>query len=187
MKKWLKIWVAALAIMATAATLVSTWNVKAENANNEVKVIIGQYNEWRSECSWENYELSFTASSQQQVKTDTWNVNCIFGNKIDGAVQIQLSWDLVYSWDSNIYIPRANVKLKNGTWSATPADLWAGVTTNTSSFVNFHENLGTSLFNKNLNKIGDASWTNIEIEVTVPAWQPDGTYNGILVLSYPWA
>jgi len=188
MKKWLKIWVVALAIAATATTLISTGNVKAGNeTDKQVIVTINQYNNWNSNCTWETYTLNFDASSAEQTKVDTGDINCVFGNKIDGAVSLLLSWDLVHTEDSTIIIPRANVKLKNGTWTSVPTDLGSGVTTNTSSFVNFHEGLGSALYNKNLNKIGDTTWANIEIQVTVPAWSPDGTYNGMLVLSYPWA
>lgn len=181
MKKWLKIWVVALAMLATVATLASTGNVKAEDANNRVEVVIWQYNSGQNTCTGSDYHYVFTASTEQQEDTKTWSINCKFWNMSWQAVSIQLDGALTLESNSAVQIPAENVKLTNGTWVANPEKLadinQPGVSDSTIT-------TSTTLFNKANNTIGDADTNNIAIKVIVPAWQPDGTYNGTLVLSY---
>lgn len=181
MKNWLKIWVVALAMLATVATLASTGNVKAEDANNRVEVIIWQYNSGQNTCTGSDYLYRFTASTEEQEDTKTWSINCKFWNMSWQAVSIQLNGPLVLEGNSAVSIPAENVKLTNGTWTPNPG-LVADATQPTVADSTI--TTSTTLFNKANNTIGDADTNDIAIKVIVPEWQPDGTYNGTLVLSY---
>lgn len=181
MKNWLKIWVVALAICATAATLVSTWNVKADNRDNKVEVVIGQYNSGQNTCTWTDYLFNFTASTEQQSGTQVWTISCKFWNSSWQAVTLALDWDLELSTDNTVTIPSSNVSLTNGSWTSTPSSIaW----TDPAAVSETEFTSAKTLYNKKDNAIGDAKSEDITIKVIVDAWQPDGTYDGTLVLSY---
>ena len=188
MKKWLKIWVVALAMVATVATLVSTGNVKAQEqeqettTQNEVKVVIWSYNSGQNTCTWTDYIFQFTGSTEVQDATQFWSITCQFGKSAWQAVTLALGGDLVLSGDSSVVIPATGVLLTNGTWESTP-DTIAGVEPADVDEAIFTWD-GKTLYNKTGNAIGDANSQDIAIKVIVPAWQADGTYNGTLVLSY---
>ena len=181
MKKWLKIWVVALAMLATATTLLSTWKVEAENSNNKVEVIIWQYNSGQNTCTWSDYHYFFTASTQEQHQTITWSVSCKFWKMAQQAVTVTLNGALVLSGDTSVDIPTSNVLLTNGNWTVNPNSV-RGTEPAALSDATFSS--AATLFNKAWNTIGDANTEELAIKVIVPAWQPDGTYNGTLTLSY---
>ena len=181
MKKWLKLWMLTMAFVAAMTAVVSTGKVEAQStANNQVQVEISPYNGGVNDCSWDDYQFYVSWSSAEQSAVISWNINCIFWKHDWWAVTIQLNWDLTSS-DGHT-ISWNNVKIKNGAWTWTPSDLGAQ-DSSANDFINF-VSTWASLFNKNSAKIWDASGTNIEIQVVVPAWQPNGTYSGTLVLYF---
>ena len=187
MKNWLKIWVVALAICATAAALLSTGNVQAQsNSDKKVEVVIGQYNSGQNDCTWDDYLIHFDASTVDQTGSDTWHIECKFGDKNETPVSLGLQWALELSGNTSVTIPTSRVLLTNGTWTTTPEGIEKAAapvfTEQEFAWADVKE-----LFTKKVNTIGDANGTDIVITVGVSAWQPDGTYNGVLVLSYPWA
>lgn len=188
MKKWLKIWVVALAMFATVATLASTGNVRAEeepstSSWNIVKVIIGQYNSGQNTCTWSDYIYNFTASTETQSGTETHRIWCIFWDSSATPVTLQLTWDLLLSGDETQTIPSTNVLLTNGTWYQNPEKVLNTAGGNTTlSDVTFTTQ--QTLYYKAENAIGDARSNDVSIKVIVDAWQQDGTYNGTLVLTY---
>ena len=106
-------------------------------------------------------------------------MHCVFWNANESVVTLQLSWDLT-DWSGNT-IPAWNVRLKNTAWTATPAAVqWA------SSAIGDYTSLNQTLtlFNKVANKIWEATWSAVDIQVEIPWWTPDGVYNWTLVLSY---
>ena len=179
MKKWLKIWMLAMAFLAAMTTVISTGKVNAETWDNKVTVEISPYNGGVNSCSWDDYQFNFSWSADVQTGTISWNINCIFWKHWQQVVSIALEWALT-SEESTI--ATSQLKLKNGTWTWTPTDLGTQAT-DAANFVLFDGD-GVSLFNKAANKIWDASGTNIEIQIVVPAWQPNGTYTGTLVLTF---
>ena len=182
MKKGLKLWMLAVAFLATMTAVISTGKVEAEdNVNNEVTVEISSYNGGLNNCTWDNYFFSFSGTSSVQTGTTGGTIKCAFWSHSSWTVTLQLSWDLTNS--DKITIPSSNVKIKNWTWTSAPETLGDG--TSMSEFVNFGKTDAiVTLYNKNDNKIWDATWTNIEIQVVVPEWQPDGTYTWTLVLTF---
>lgn len=178
MKKWLKIWMLTMAFVAAMTAVVSTGKVEAQStANNEVQVVIGKYNDWVNTCSWGNFLFNFNASVDEQHDS-TWNVfECKFGESSQKAITLQLSWDLT-STSGWFIISWENVKLSNTVWTKNPDGLW----TNTA-ITSWYATDYNTLFNKNAKTIWDASWS-VTIDITVPAWQPDGTYQGTLVLTF---
>ena len=185
MKKWLKIWMLTMAFVAAMTAVISTGKVEAtwEDTSNIVQVSIDAYNNWNTVCTWTSYYFNdLSASSEVQTGSRTGNITCVFWNRTGTSVTLQLSWDLVHRDDSTLFIPRANVKLKNGTWTDTPTGI-VTVSTEASNAVEFHASPVT-LVTKTANKIGDASGTNLEISLTIPEWQPNGTYEWTLVLTF---
>lgn len=183
MKKWLKIWMLTMAFLAAMTTVISTGKVEAQAADpdtsNYVRVSINAYNNWQNDCSGTNYIFNFTGSTQEQTDSKTGTITCVLGNKTWQAITLQLSWDLTAEW-VDLPIPRGNISFTNGTWTRVPEDLGTAWEPWTSAFGDTPK----TLFNKAGNKIWDASGTNLTIEVKVPAWQPDGTYQGTLVLTF---
>lgn len=184
MKNWLKIWVVALAMLATVATLASTGSVKADDESNRVIVNIGEYNDGQNTCTWSNYEYTFTGSTEMQTGSKSGTITCKFWNMSWQAVTLRLYGDLVLSGNGGVTIPSSHVFLTNSStdWNVSP-DVVRGSTEGTTfELQNFTET--KTLFNKSNNTIGDADSDNVVITVEVPAGQPNGTYNGTLVLSY---
>lgn len=180
MKKGLKLWMLAVALVATATAVISTWKVNADqDSSNQVQVVIGKYNDGNNTCSWGNFLFNFTASTEDQTDS-TWNVfECKFGNSAQKTVTLQLQWDLTStSGDVTSVISWSNVKVSNTVRTKTPDSLWSNTAINNSWATALQ-----TLFDKAEKTIWDASWT-VNIEVTVPGWKPDGTYNGTLVLTF---
>lgn len=178
MKKWLKIWMLTMAFVAAMTAVVSTGKVSAEEgkSSNEVQVVIGKYNDWKNTCTWGNFLFNFDASIDEQHDS-TWNVfECKFGESSQKAITLQLSWDLTSA--SGFVISWENVKLSNTVWTKNPDGIW-----NNTAITSWDAKSLQTLFNKNEKTIWDASWT-VTIDLTVPAWQPDGTYQGTLVLTF---
>lgn len=182
MKKGLKLWMLAVALLATMTAVISTGKVEAENdTSNKVTVQIDAYNEWKTQCTWSSYTFNYESNFAEHTEVETWFVTCKFWNQTWSTVTLQLSWDLVHNTEASINIPKENVKLKNGSWNAIPTTL--GTAPSNTTYQDLSTNPVT-LFNKNIKLVWDASWTNLEIQVTIPAWQPGGTYEGTLVLTY---
>lgn len=175
----------AMAFLATMTAVVSTGKVSADpttDTSNIVRVSIDAYNGWVNSCSWSDYIFDLNASTQQQVVSiNTWIVTCIFWNSTWKAVTLQLAGDLTHQSLEGVNIPKENIKLTNGTWTVDPS--WLG-SAGPSWKDTFYNEWWKTLFTKNANMIWDASGTNLSIEVTVPAWQPNGTYEWTLVLTF---
>ena len=128
MKKGLKLWMLAVALVATMTAVISTGKVQAGEgdltANNQVQVVIWQYNSGQNTCSWGNFLFEFTASTEEQTGSTSNVFECKFWNSAQKTVTLQLDWDLtstsgwyVISWE--------NVKLSNTVWTKTPDTLWS--------------------------------------------------------------
>ena len=148
--------------------------------NSKIIVSIAALNSWNNTCTWENYIFpAISASPTVQTMSLSKKFQCVFWKAIQSSVTLLLSWDLtdengnVISWE--------NVRLKNPEWTSQPTVLKNG---NTAFNFKTFMWLGATLFNKVWNKIWTAEWSGVEIEITVPWWTPDGTYNWTLVLTY---
>ena len=145
-----------------------------------ITVNIAALNSGQNTCSWEDYIFpNISALPTVQTISLAKRFSCVFWNAAAKAVTLQLSGDLK-DWNGNV-ISWENVKLSNPEWTATPAVLknW----TTTFSGQTFLWTWKT-LFNKVANKIWQAYWSGVEIKITIPAWTPDGLYEGTLVLTY---
>ena len=90
-----------------------------------------------------------------------------------------MSGDLT-DWNGNV-IPWANVKLSNPEWTSTPTWLKNGTTAfSGQTFMWWWK----TLFNKVENMIWEAQGSGVQIEITVPAWTPDGTYQWTIILDF---
>lgn len=180
MKNWLKIWVVALAICATATTLASMNSVQAgQDTSKKVEVTIGEYNGWINTCQLEDYIFNFTGSTEDQTGSVSHEITCQFWDSSAKTVTLQLQNDLS-NWSTGI--AKENVKLSNVTWIDNPATIhWSDNYAFTDA--DFYD-MGQGLFTKIANTIWDATWTNVSISITVPAWTPNGTYTGTLVLDF---
>ena len=180
MRKWLKIWMLAVALLATTTAIISTGKVNATTGDNKVQVVIWQYNDWQNTCSWGNFYFNFNADTTGQTAS-TGNVfECKFWDPSQKTITLELSWDLKATTGETTYILSwENVKLTNEVWWMTPNGLWSNSTITTWD-IKWHTQ---TLFDKVDNMVWDASG-NVVIEVTVPAWQPGGTYEGTLVLTF---
>jgi len=145
-----------------------------------ITVNIAALNSWQNVCSWEDYIFpNITALPTAQTISLAKKFSCVFWNAAAKAVTLHLLWDLT-DWNGNM-IPWANVKLANPEWAATPTVLKDGTTIFSSTWFMW---LWQTLFNKVGNKVWEAYWSGVEIEVTIPAWTPDGIYNGTIVLDF---
>lgn len=171
----------AMAFLATLTAVVSTGKVNAgTDSTKKVQVVIADYNGWVNTCTLENYEFTFDAWTQDQTDTISHMIECKFWDASVKTVQLQLQDDLS---NGSTSIAKEHVTLSNTAWSYTPNDIaWS----DTYVFQNqpFYASWGKSLFTKIENKIWDATWANVDITVTVPAWTPNGTYTGTLVLTF---
>jgi len=146
----------------------------------EVIVNIAEFNSWQNTCSGSNF--IFDNISADKVDRDyelTWLYECAFGNgQSTTSVTLQLSGNLVAWWDK--IFSGSNVKMKNSEWISAPA--WLKFS---SSLISTYQTLTATrtLFQKTWNMIWMASWI-VTIQITVPAWTPNGKYNWTLVLTY---
>ena len=89
-----------------------------------------------------------------------------------------MSGDLVA--DGDRVISGSNLMMKNSEWTVSPVWLkFADTLINAWSALTATQ----TLFQKTANLIWVASWV-VEVQLTVPGWTPDGTYNWVLVLTY---
>ena len=145
-----------------------------------ITVNIAALNSGQNTCSWEDYIFpNISALPTVQTISLAKRFSCVFWNVAEKAVTLQLSGDLK-DWNGNV-ISWENVKLSNPEWTATPTALKNG-----STYFSGQTFLWTwqTLFNKVANKIWEAYWSGVEIKITIPAWTPDGIYEGTLVLTY---
>lgn len=181
MKKWLKIWMLTMAFLAAMTVAVSTWKVNAEqDSTKKVEVSISDYNSGNNNCVLEDYTFSVEAKTEDQTVSTGHTISCIFWDASQKTVTLELSGDLS-NWST--IIPATWVKLTNATWVSTPDDIIQQQYPHEGGDT-FIIGSGASLVTKFANKIGDATWTNVEISVTIPAWTPNGTYEGTLVLTF---
>ena len=152
----------------------------SEGGEPQVIVNIADFNSWQNTCSGSNFLFeNIVAWTSTGTYTRSWVFECAFGNgKSNPTVTLQLSWNLVASWDR--VISWSNLEMKNTEWSVTPwwlkfaqtlIDTWHALTET------------QILFKKSTDLIWVASWV-VTIQLTVPWWTPDGTYNWTLVLTY---
>lgn len=148
--------------------------------NSEIIVNIWQFNNWQNTCTWQDFIFSGIFASPTTITRNLVKTfQCAFGEMWQKAVTLQLQWDLT-DWSGNV-ISSWNVKIKNSAWVWTPAWVkWTAVSTDEYTWLN----KTITLFNKAENIIWIAEWTWIDIQIEIPWWTPDGTYNGTLILSY---
>ena len=176
MKKWLKIWIAALAIVWTIWGLMNMSNTveAATWWNQTLKLVLSSA--WDSTCTMTNWwTWSETASASAQnnksssttpVLTCTFNATAAETLKLAGTNLTGPSWSTA--------IPVWNVKTTNSctVWSTLAGTCWASTSTSlTTAWV--------ALYTKTANKIW--TWTFTEtLTLDIPAWQIPWTYTGTL-------
>jgi len=167
-------------VITADTTIYAKWANDNEDGDWLITVNIAALNNGQNTCTLDNYIFSWIFASPSVVfRNISQSMHCVFGNANGSVVTLQLSGDLTDG--SGNTIPAWNVRLKNTAWTATPAGLqWA------SSAINDYTSLNQTLtlFNKVANKIWEATWSAVDIQVEIPWWTPDGVYNWILVLSY---
>jgi len=153
----------------------------AENEwDSEIIVNIAEFNWWQNTCSGSNFIFeNIVAWTNTGTHTLSWVFQCAFWNgRSSSTVTLQLSGDLVA--DGDRVISGSNLMMKNSEWTVSPVwlkfantliDTWRALTAT------------QTLFQKTANLIWVASWV-VEVQLTVPWWTPDGTYNWVLVLTY---
>ena len=148
--------------------------------NPQITVNIAEFNGWQNTCSGSNFFFSWiTAGTITTWYVLTWVFSCDFGNGWSHPlVTLQLSGDLK-AWD--IILSGENVKMQNSEWTSRPTGLKSADTL--IDEWKWLKNSTQTLFTKTANLIWVASWV-VSVQVTVPAWQPEGTYVGTLVLTY---
>lgn len=179
MKKWLKLWITALAILWMMWWIITTVNnVEAATKNNSLTLTIWPFNGWVNTCTWSDYSFTATASTSDQNVHQSKSFSCAFWATASSTVTLQMSWNMTWP----VTISSGSVKLKNTEWTATPSALKS--TTNAISTFTAFNTTPAVLFSKAANKIWTWAWSAIDIQVTIPAWAPNGTYNWTIVLSY---
>lgn len=179
MKKWLKLWITALAILWMMWWIITTVNnVEAATKNNSLTLTIWAFNGWVNTCTWSDYSFSATASTTEQTKNQSKPFSCAFWNSAAASVTLQMSWNMTWP----MTITWGNIKLKNTEWSATPTTIKNGNTA-ISTYTAF-DSTPAVLFKKKADTIWTWAWTAVDIQLTIPAWAPNGTYNWTIVLSY---
>lgn len=174
--KWLKLWIAVLAILWMIWGSLYMYNTAEAASNNTITLTIGAFNGWNNTCTWANYSFSATASPTEQTKTDSHIINCAFWKTGSSTVTLQMSWNM--SWPQPIQA--SNIKVKNTqARTATPSDLGSSALTSYAALSS-----AQTLFTKAANKVWTWAGSAVEIQITIPAWAPNGTYNWTLVLTY---
>ena len=185
--KWTSLWITgAIGIWTAPRTnavsircFYDSYTGYTSDSNSKILVNIAALNWWQNTCTGQDFVFSFSASPTEQVQNLVKTFECIFWNSASKAVVLHLSGNLVdENWN---IIPWANVKLKNSEWINSPNTLWWE-----SAAITEYKPLtwDLTLFNKVANKIWVATWAWVDIQVTVPAWAPDGVYNGVLILDF---
>ena len=151
----------------------------SEGGEPQVIVNIAEFNWWQNTCTGSNY--IFENIQADKVDNDyelTWVFECAFWNSQSKTVTLQLSGNLVA--DGDRVISGANVQMKNSEWTSSP--VWLKFA---NTILNTYQALTATktLFQKTGSMIWIASWV-VSVQITVPAWTPDGTYNWTLVLTY---
>ena len=144
----------------------------------QVIVNIWQFNWWQNTCTWSNFIFeNIQADKTSRDYELTWVFECAFGDSQSKTVTLQLSGNLVA--DGDRVISGVNVQMKNSEWTSSP--VWLKFANTLSAYQAL---IATkTLFQKTGSMIWIASWV-VSIQITVPAWTPDGTYNWTLVLTY---
>ena len=158
----------------------SASDLPSEGGDSEIIVNIAALNGGQNTCSGEDFIFpAITASPVVQTIKLAKKFQCIFWNAANKAVTLHLSGDLT-DWNGNV-IPWANVKLSNPEWTSTPTWLKNGTTAfSGQTFMWWWK----TLFNKVENMIWEAQGSGVQIEITVPAWTPDGTYQWTIILDF---
>ena len=145
----------------------------------QVIVNIAEFNWWQNTCTWSNYIFeNIQADKTSRDYELTWVFECAFGDSQSKTVTLQLSGNLVA--DGDRVISGSNVQMKNSEWTSSPVWLkFANTLISTWRALTATQ----TLFQKTGSMIWIASWV-VSVQITVPAWTPDGTYNWTLVLTY---
>ena len=152
----------------------------SEGGDSEIIVNIAEFNWWQNTCSGSNYIFeNIVAWTNTGTHTLSWVFQCAFGNgRSSSTVTLQLSGNLVA--DGDRVISGSNLMMKNSEWTVSPVWLkFADTLISTWKALTATQ----TLFQKTANLIWVASWV-VEVQLTVPGWTPDGTYNWVLVLTY---
>ena len=152
----------------------------SEGGEPQVIVNIAEFNWWQNTCSGSNYIFeNIVAWTSTGTHTLSWVFQCAFWNgRSSSIVTLQLSGNLVA--DGDRVISGSNLMMKNSEWTVSPVWLkFADTLISTWRALTATQ----TLFQKTANLIWVASWV-VEVQLTVPWWTPDGTYNWTLVLTY---
>lgn len=173
MKKWLKLWLLASAIVAMS------WSILLSTTNAATNTATVQINDWTNRCTWSDYTFTaFTVQSTAVSVSKTWKIECSLLNSASSwVVSLQIAANLTSTWWQNI--PGSSFTVATTAWTTA----WSLVNDTAESAWAFTS--ARTIYSKAATK----AWTlkNIVATIagTIPAWTPAWTYTGTLTLLYP--
>ena len=173
MRKWLKIWIAALALLWVIGWLFLS--DQETQAASSIQVILTNAETW-STCN-DNFSIQLTGtvkSTDQTLWPKTWDLVCYFNKTLAETVSFQVA-DL--TWPQPI--PAANVKLSAG--STCKSQAWVASST-CKSFTAQSLSTPKTIMSKAANTIGTATHA-LGISVLVPAYSPQWTYGWTVIIT----
>lgn len=178
MKKWLKLWILATAVVAASSFVLT--QVSADPAP-EVKVVI---TEWQNSCALSGYDF-WTISASATDTILTWITNDLTCTLLRSA-----SWDITSQLtDLTGQVAGHEIEASNFKITTTPAAntySWSLTSTATTALADADASVNTNkLYSKEQYKV----WTIVSAKVTlygvVNAWQEVDTYQGQLNITVP--
>ena len=183
MKKLLKIGAVAVSAIALIGTFV---NVQNANAQSEQKPATVCLYEWENTCSldtgYDFWEYPVSINDITLTGQDA-HLDCTLMNSAsNGAIQIQLSWDLMNGTHS--------IDASNFEWNSPAVDGAYKTWTLTAWSINNATALNNpaTIYTKAVYEMWQIITLPITIEGTVPGGTPAGRYTGTVNITYPaWA
>lgn len=176
MKKWLKLWIAALSLLWVFAISVS-WTNKAEAAK-KITVTLSWSTISDSCQDIADYTFTWQASlTEQTLAEKSNNLTCTFAKTWAQSVTIQTTW---LAWPMNV--PAANILLT--TSSTCSSVTWSIASSTCKAFSAVGLDAAKTVMSKAQNTIGTAVHA-IKIKVKMPAWAPEWEYNWTLTVTWP--
>ena len=174
MKNSLKIGALALSLLAAFGLIL--------NANaqvwNQVTVTLTQSGS--TVCSLWDYVYSADTSFSDQNVTDSNQLDCTFYATAAEDVVLMLDGDLT---DGTNIIPSTGVLL-----TVDPATFtlngWTVTQSATSSTAVEFTSPGVTVFDKDVNTVGDISLDPLTIDITIPGYTPESTYTAVANLTF---
>lgn len=172
MKKWLKFWIAVVALLWMIWwSLYRVNNVEAAKTGSAT-LKLTLTSAWDSTCSidtWWTWSATASASEQaNKTSTTTPKLTCTFNNASAETLKLAGTAMTGPSWSTSI--PVWNVKAKNSCSVSSTLSGTCWTTTATALTTAW-----VSIYSKDANKIGTGTFTET-LTLTIPAWQIPGTY-----------